>query len=118
MRLVALPLTLLATPLMAETGYSCTFTVECVAAGECGPADRLAEIGIAGEETWIYLSETAGPLPALRLSGHGPAQPFAAFGTGPASALLTINSDGTALLSQHRGDGGAVTYFGTCEATG
>jgi len=117
MRLAALPLILLATPLMAETGYSCTFSVECAAAGECGPADRVAEIGISGEDTWIFLSETAGPLPGVRLSGHGPALPFAAFGTGPASALLTINSDRTALLSQHPGDGGAVTYFGTCEAT-
>jgi len=113
-----LPLILLATPIMAETGYSCAFTVECAAAGECGPADRLAEIGIADEEIWIFLSDTSGPLPALRLSGHGPTQPFAAFGTGPASALLTIGADGTALMSQHRENDGAVTYFGTCEAAG
>ena len=118
MRLAAIPLIFLATPLIAETGYSCTFTVECVVAGDCGPADRQAEIGMTGEDTWIFLSDTAGPLPAVRLSGHGPALPFAAFGTGPASALLTILPGDTALLSQHRDDGSAVTYFGTCEATG
>lgn len=118
MKLTALPLILLASPLAAETGYSCSFTVECAAAGDCGPADRAAEIGISGEETWIFLSESSGPLPALPLSGHGPDLPFAAFGTGPSSALLTVNPDGTALLSQHPGGDSAITYFGTCEVTG
>lgn len=116
MGLAALPQILLARPLIAETGYTCVFTVECIAAGDCAPADRRAEIGISGEDTWIFLSETSGPLPAVRLSGHGPAQPFGALGTGPASALLTIEADGTALMSQHPGGGGAITYFGTCEA--
>lgn len=114
--LTALPLMLLATPLTAETAYSCNFTVECVAAGDCGLADRQVEIGLTGDGIWIYLSETSGPMPAISLSGHGPALPFAAIGTGPASGLLTINPGGTALFSQHRDDGSAVTYFGTCEA--
>lgn len=115
--LALLSVILLPMPAMADTGYSCSFTVQCGAAGECGPADRSAEIGTTGSQTWIFLDDTAGPLPAVRLSGHGPSQPFGVIGTGPAAALLTIYADGTALMSQHRDADGAITYFGSCEAT-
>ncbi|MGI3184170.1 hypothetical protein [Nioella aestuarii] len=121
MRLAPLiSLCLLATPAMAETGYSCAFTVACEAAGSCAPAEIQTEIGTGEDGVMAFLEADAAPLPALTLSDED-SMPFTIATTAPGaeSDLITIHADGTALRSRHPADPGspATTYFGICEET-
>ncbi|WP_420394786.1 hypothetical protein [Nioella sp.] len=115
-----IPLCLLAAPAMAETGYSCAFTVACEAAGGCEPAEIRTEIGMSEDGITAFLNADADPLPALSLS-DADSSPFSIATTVPGaeSDLITIHADGTALRSRHPANPGspAITYFGTCEET-
>jgi hypothetical protein len=113
-------LCLLAPPAMAETGYSCAFTVACEAAGGCEPAAIEIEIGMGEDGILAFLETDAAPLPALSLS-DADSSPFTIATTAPGaeSDLITIHADGTALRSRHPANPGspAITYFGICEET-
>lgn len=110
----------LATPALAETGYSCAFTVACEAAGSCVPAEIRTEIGLSEDGAMAFLNTDAAALPALILS-EAESSPFVIATTAPGveSDLITIHADGTALRSRHPADPGspATTYFGICEET-
>lgn len=113
---LALPLLLVATPALAETGYSCAFTVACAAPGDCEAIEELTEIATSEAGEWIFLGATAAALPAFRLPGReGGAEVFATNGAGGTGTRITVNPDRTALLSRHRDAVGAATLFGTCE---
>lgn len=112
MRALAPILLVLASPALAETGFRCSFTVTCAAAGDCAPADLRAEIGLDEDGSALFFAGDAGPVPALRLAS-GP-DGFAYRLDNGATGLITIHADGTALSSRHA-DGAAVTLFGTCE---
>lgn len=117
MRGLALFLALLGSPVMAETGYSCAFTVACEVAGDCEPVEILTEIAVSAEDgEWIFLSATAAARPALRISAASDeTQVFTAHLDGVDSTLMTINANGTAMRSLHHDGTEAATYFGVCE---
>lgn len=119
-QLPLIALCLLASPAMAETGYSCVFTVACEAAGSCEPAAIEIEIGIGEDGILAFLETDAAPVPALSLS-DADSSPFTIATTvpGAGSDLITIHADGTALRSRHPANPGslAITYFGICEET-
>ena len=111
---------LAAAPAMAETGYSCTFTVACEAAGGCEPAAIEIEIGVSEEGAMAFLEADADALPALSLSDADSSSfSIATTVPGAESDLITIHADGTALRSRHPANPGspAITYFGICEET-
>ena len=121
MRLLPLiSLCLLAAPALAETGYSCAFTVACEAAGGCAPVEVQTEIGFSEDGAMAFLDADADALPALSLTGEDvPPFTIATATPGAESDLITIHADGTALRSRHPADPGspAITYFGICEET-
>ncbi len=119
MKWLALPFLFLASPVGAETGFACAFTVACAVAGDCEPVEIATEIAVSAEDgQWIFLTATSGALPASRLSAvAAEVQVFSAHLDDVASTLVTINADGTALRSLHHGGTEAITYFGVCEAT-
>lgn len=103
---LTLALCLLALPAAAEP-FACTFTVECHAGLECDATDWDMEIIAADHEGQLFMSSVFGDTPVTRLEPRA----YAAPGT-----LVTINDDGTAVLSSH-GDV-ILTYFGSCEVMG
>lgn len=114
-----LPLALLlASPALAEP-WACEFTVECVASETCSQSGYEVEILAADHEGQLFLSSMVGDTPIIRLSQPEaiPAA-YASSGAHGPSEMITIHSDGSALMSAHIFDEGtmAVTYFGTCEA--
>ena len=101
-RLAALWLALLAQPALSEP-WACTFTVRCLAGHSCDAADLMLEIIAADHEGRLFLRSAAEAHPATRLDpGAYAAQ----------DQLLTIGSEDTATLTQHRE--AIATYFGTC----
>jgi hypothetical protein len=116
-RALALPLALMPASALAEP-WACSFTVECVASETCGESAFEVELIAADHEGALFLSTVTGDSPVTRLTAEGtlPATYGSAGGNGLAE-LLTVETDGTALMSVHIFDGSAmaVTYFGTCE---
>jgi hypothetical protein len=98
--------------------WACTFTVECVASEPCGESAFAVEVIAADHAGDLFLSTVTGDSPVARLTDPGalPAT-YASAGILGLAELLTVETDGTALMSVHIFDGGAmaVTYFGTCE---
>ncbi len=117
MRLAALPLCLTASAALAEP-WHCDFTVECQAAAGCADAAYAAEIIAADHEGQLFLSTATGTSPVQRLTDRGtlPAS-YASAGQAGLAELLTVEADGTALMTLHIFDetAQAATYFGTCE---
>lgn len=116
-RALALLPFILPTALAAEP-WACTFTVECVATESCGESAFSVEVIAADHEGALFLSTITGDSRITRLTAPGalPAT-YASAGTGGLAELLTVEDDGTALMSVHifEGSAAAVTYFGTCE---
>ncbi len=108
---------LLAGPALAEP-WGCSFTVECVAAEDCGESGYSFDILAADHEGRLFLSSIASDTPVVRLSRSdgGPAV-YVTEGDARLVELITINPDGTAVMTAHAFDERttAVTYFGTCE---
>jgi hypothetical protein len=98
--------------------WACSFTVECVASETCGESAFEVELIAADHEGALFLSTVTGDSPVTRLTAEGtlPATYASAGGNGLAE-LVTVETDGTALMTVHIFDGSAmaVTYFGTCE---
>jgi hypothetical protein len=117
MRVLALLAALLPAAALAEP-WACSFTVECIAAETCGESGFEVELMAADHAGELFLSTVTGDSRVSRLTAEGtlPASYAAAGGNGLAE-LLTIEIDGTAVMSVHIFDGSAmaVTYFGTCE---
>ncbi len=115
------PLALLAALMPATVHaepWACSFAVECVASEPCGESGFEVEVISADHAGALLLSSVTGDSRIARLTDAGalPAT-YAGAGTGGLAELLTIETDGTALMSVHIFDGAAaaVTYFGTCE---
>ncbi len=115
--LFALCLSLLPTAVMAEP-WACAFTVECIASDSCGESAYDVELIAADHEGALFLSSVNGDSPVMRLTERDvlPAT-YASNGSAGPAELLTVEADGTALMTVHilGGTGMAVTYFGTCE---
>jgi hypothetical protein len=115
--LAALP----APPAAIAEPWACTFTVECVAAGDCGQSGFEIEVIAADHAGELFLSTVTGDSRLMRLTDPGalPAT-YASAGADGLAELLTVEADRTALMSVHIFDGAAaaVTYFGTCEELG
>ena len=98
--------------------WACTFTVECIAAETCGESAFEIELIAADHAGELFLTTITGDSRVARLTERGalPATYASAGGNGLAE-LLTVETDGTALMTVHIFDGSAmsVTYFGTCE---
>jgi len=116
-RALALPLALVPTTALAEP-WSCSFTVECIAAETCGESGFEVELIAADHEGALFLSTLTGDTRVTRLTERDalPAT-YASAGENGLAELLTVETDGTALMTVHIFDGAAmaVTYFGTCE---
>ena len=114
---VVLLIALTAAPIAAEP-WSCSFTVECIAAEGCSASAFDVEVIAADHEGALFLSSVTGDSRVARLTERGavPAT-YAGAGERGLAELLTIEPDLTALMSVHLFDGVAasVTYFGTCE---
>ena len=98
--------------------WSCTFTVECIAAEACNESHYSFDILAADHEGQLFLSSVASNTPVLRL-GIAKDTPitYVTTATDKLVELITINPDGTAVMTAHAFDERttAVTYFGTCE---
>ena len=98
--------------------WACSFTVECIAAEACGESAFEVEVIAADHAGELFLSTVTGDSRVARLTDAGalPAT-YASAGAAGLAELLTVEADGTALMSVHVFDGSAmaVTYFGTCE---
>jgi hypothetical protein len=120
MRRLALLAALLPAAAQAEP-WSCSFTVECIASETCGEAGFEVELIAADHEGALFLSTVTGDTRVTRMTETDalPATYASAGGNGLAE-LLTVEADGTALMTVHIFDGSAmaVTYFGTCEELG
>ncbi len=115
--LAVLPFVLWSLPAMAEP-WHCQFTAECTASGGCTEAAYSAQVIAADHEGQLFLTTLTGDSPVTRLTGRGdvPAS-YASAGQDGLAELLTIEADGTALMTLHIFDttAQAATYFGTCE---
>ena len=98
--------------------WACSFTVECVAGEACGETGFEIELIAADHAGELFLSTVTGDSRVARLTDADalPAT-YASAGAGGLAELLTVETDGTALMSVHFFDGvaAAVTHFGTCE---
>jgi len=116
---LALALGSMAAPAASAEPWHCDFTVECAAGGTCSEASHAARIIAADHEGRLFLSTVTGDTPVDRLTAPDtlPAT-YAGAGRGGLATLLTVEADGTALMTLHIFDGAAraATYFGTCEA--
>jgi hypothetical protein len=116
-RALALPLALMPASALAEP-WACSFTVECVASETCGESAFEVELIAADHEGALFLSTITGDSPVTRLTGRRhPARHLCRAGGNGLAELVTVETDGTALMTVHIFDGSAmaVTYFGTCE---
>lgn len=117
MRALALLPALMPLAAMAEP-WDCTFTVECVAAETCGESAFEVQVIAADHAGELFLSTLTGDSRVTRLT-EASALPatYASAGRDGLAELLTVETDGTAIMSVHVFDGAAmaVTYFGTCE---
>jgi len=117
MRALAIPALLAPVTVHAEP-WACSFTVECVASEPCGESAFEVEVIAADHAEELFLSTVTGDSRVTRLTATGalPAT-YASAGAAGLAELLTVEADGTALMSVHVFDGSAmaVTYFGTCE---
>lgn len=109
---LALPSAALAEP------WHCDFTVECTAAGACNDTAHAVRIIAADHEGELFLTTATSANLVTRLTREDelPAS-YASAGFGGLAELLTVEEDGTALMTLHIFDGTAqaATYFGTCE---
>jgi hypothetical protein len=98
--------------------WDCRFTVECVAAEACGESAFEVQVIAADHAGELFLSTVTGDSRVTRLTERGalPAT-YASAGRDGLAELLTVETDGTAIMSVHIFDTAAmaVTYFGTCE---
>ena len=121
MRTMRIPFALVcicaALPLRAEP-WACRFTVECVASEPCGESAFEVQVIAADTAEELFLSTVTGDSLVTRLTPPDalPAT-YASAGDRGLAEMLTVESDGTALMTVHIFDGSAmaVTYFGTCE---
>jgi hypothetical protein len=104
-------------PALAEP-WDCSFTVECVASEACGESAFEVQVIAADHAGDLFLSTVTGDSRVTRLTETDalPAT-YASAGRDGLAELLTVETDGTAMMSVHIFDGAAmaVTYFGTCE---
>jgi hypothetical protein len=98
--------------------WDCAFTVECVAGEACGESAFEVQVIAADHAGDLFLSTLTGDSRVTRLTGADalPAT-YASAGRDGLAELLTVEADGTAIMSVHVFDGAAmaVTYFGSCE---
>jgi len=117
MRALAILAALVPAAVHAEP-WACSFTVECVAGEACGESGFEVEVIAADHAGELFLSTVTGDSRVARLTDAGalPAT-YASAGAAGLAELLTVETDGTALMSVHIFDShaAAVTYFGTCE---
>lgn len=117
---LALMASLAASPVAAEAlgAHHCSFARECVAGHACGAAAFDIVLRPQGDGHRFTMESLTGTthLHALTNPAERPFTLVAAGGVGLAE-LLTVEADGTALLSVHIFDetAQAVTYFGRCE---
>ena len=102
-------------PALAETGWSCLFTVECAAAGDCTGVEISTEIGLLDHEATLFFTEAAEAVAATTVFEGDASAVFVTHDPDAATNLITIAADGTALRSRHGPGSRAVTYFGSCE---
>lgn len=110
-------LCLLATPVLAEP-WDCQFDTECTTEQGCQAAGLALKIGLGDGGGVVVMSTAMGDSTMHRLTQDGtrPAT-YAGAGRAGIAELLTIEPDGTAILTLHMFDGrpAAITYFGGCE---
>lgn len=102
--------------------FACTFERECESGAACGAASFNVSLAPDAHAP-LYRITTLGAAGTLIALDDPTALPASFAGTGTSGSglaeLLTIEADGSALLSVHIFDGTAqsVTYFGSCEVS-